>query len=153
MVFFPLFVLCIIWCLFYYLILSPTLPPLSPLFVLLREYVKENGQTKMLIAMKDQRNWKRFMHILFVIIFVNSSYSVMFLCVYKFESFSTLYWTERWHMSARVMTRLPLLWMRICCSGHVVYLCICNCYKSWYWAAFLRTGGTGSIFQLPSHQK
>ncbi len=43
-------------------------------------------------------------------------------CVHKFESFSTLYWTERRYMSARVLTRLPFLCMRIFCSVHVVFL-------------------------------
>jgi hypothetical protein len=42
---------------------------------------------------------------MFVIIFVNSSYHVMFYCIYvnNFDSFSTLYCTGRRHMSARVM--------------------------------------------------
>jgi hypothetical protein len=52
----------------------PSLPPLRiPARICKRKWVNINVNNQ-----QDQRNWKRYMHILFVIMFVNSSYSVMF---------------------------------------------------------------------------
>lgn len=87
---------------------SPPPPSLPPLRIPAR-ICKRKWVNKKIKSHEGSEELKALycMHILFVIMFVNSLYSVMFLCVHKFESFSTLYWTERRHMSAIVMTRLP----------------------------------------------
>ncbi len=54
--------------------------------------------------MNDERNKKQHIGIMFVIMFVNSSYKKV-ICVNKFESFSTLYLKGRRHMYARIMTQ------------------------------------------------
>jgi hypothetical protein len=84
---------------------SPSLPPLRiPARICKRKWVNKKIKSH---EGSEELKALYCMHILFVIMFVNSLYSVMFLCVHKFESFSTLYWTEGRQMSAIVMTRLP----------------------------------------------
>jgi len=87
------------------------------------------------------------------------SFCYLFFLSYLYSVFSNtlypppLYWTGRLHKSARVLT-LSLFWDRSdnCLWStfrifkHLVLL------QSLCWASPPRTGGSGSVFQLPSHQ-